>query len=72
VPGERVVHTDAFETDDPTMAGEMTVTVTFDEVPSGTEVTVRQEGIPEAIPPEDANAGWNDSLGNLAALVEDA
>ena len=39
---------------------------------SGTEVTVRQEGIPEAIPPEDANAGWNDSLGNLAALVEDA
>ena len=71
VPGERIVHTDAFETDDPAMAGEMTVTVTFEAVPDGTEVTVRQEGIPESIPPEDANAGWNDSLGNLAGLVED-
>ncbi len=70
VPGERIVHTDSFETDDPGMAGEMTVTVTFEDVPDGTEVTVHQEGIPEAIPVEDANAGWNDSLGNLAELVE--
>jgi uncharacterized protein YndB with AHSA1/START domain len=69
VPGERIVHTDAFETDDPAMAGEMTVTVTFEAVDDGTEVTVHQAGIPEVIPPEDANAGWNDSLENLAELV---
>ncbi|WP_458208052.1 SRPBCC family protein [Haladaptatus sp. NG-SE-30] len=70
VPGERIVYTDEFETDDPEMAGEMTVTVTFEEVPEGTEVTAHQEGIPEAIPPSDANEGWNDSLSNLAKLVE--
>ena len=72
VPGQRIVHTDAFETDDPAMAGEMMVTVTFEAVPEGTEVTVRQEGIPEAIPPEDSHAGWTDSLGQLAGLVEGA
>ena len=69
--GERIVYTDAFESDEPTMAGEMTVTITFVEVPDGTEVTVHQEGIPEAIPPSDANAGWTDSLGTLAEIVED-
>ena len=70
VPGKRIVHTDAFETDDPAMAGEMTVIVTFEAVSEGTELTVRQEGIPEAIPPEDSHAGWTDSLGQLAELVE--
>ncbi|WP_227357453.1 SRPBCC family protein [Haladaptatus salinisoli] len=70
IPGERIVYTDQFETDDPEMAGVMTVTVTFKEVPVGTEITVCQEGIPKSIPPSDANEGWNDSLGNLAELVE--
>lgn len=70
VPGERIVYTDRFETDDPEMAGEMTVTVTFEEAPEGTALTVRQEGIPDAIPPSDANEGWNDSLSNLARVVE--
>ncbi len=69
-PGEQIVYTESFETDEPSMAGEMTVTATFEEVPDGTEITVRQEGIPEAIPPSDANEGWNDSLENLAELVE--
>lgn len=72
VPGERIVHTDAFELDDPAMAGEMTVTVSFEAVEDGTEVTVRQAGIPEGIPIEDASAGWADSLSKLAALVEGA
>ncbi|MEY7852210.1 SRPBCC domain-containing protein [Natrarchaeobius sp. A-rgal3] len=67
--GERIVYTDEFESDDPEMAGEMTVTVTFEAVDGGTEITVRQENIPEAIPPADANAGWNDSLESLADLV---
>lgn len=70
VPGERIVHTDEFEVDDPDMAGEMRNTITFETVEEGTEVTVHQEGIPEAIPPEDANEGWTDSLGKLAGLVE--
>lgn len=72
VPGERIVYTDEFETDDLEMAGEMTVTVTFEAVPEGTEVTARQTGIPESIPPSDANEGWLDSLSNLAELVEGA
>lgn len=69
-PGERIVYTDEFETNDPGMAGEMTNTITFEEVDEGTKLTVRSEGIPEAIPPSDANEGWNDSLENLAELVE--
>ena len=70
VPGERIVYTEEFEMDDPAMAGETTVTVTLAAVEDGTEVTVHQMGIPEAIPPEDANAGWTDSLANLAGLAE--
>nr|WP_255681684.1 SRPBCC domain-containing protein [Natrinema sp. SYSU A 869] len=72
VPGERIVYTESFETNEPSMVGEMTVTVAFEEVSDGTEVTVRQEGIPEAIPPSDANEGWNNSLENLADVVEEA
>ena len=70
VRGARIVHTDTFETDDPSMTGEMTVTVTFRDIPEGTEVTVHQENIPPAIPPSDANEGWADSLSNLASVVE--
>jgi uncharacterized protein YndB with AHSA1/START domain len=72
VPGERIVYTESFETDEPSMADEMTVTATFEDVPDGTEIIVRQGGIPEAIPPSDANEGWNESLENLADVVEKA
>ena len=71
-PGERIVYTEEFESDNPGMAGETTTTVTFEKVPDGTEVTVRQTGIPESIPPENANEGWIDSLENLADVVEGA
>lgn len=70
VPGERIVHTDQFDTDDPDMTGEMTITVTFEAVDDGTEVTVVQEGLPSVVDPEDARDGWNDSLDNLTRLVE--
>lgn len=70
VPNERIVHTDTFETEAPEMQGEMTVTITFEEVEGGTKVTAHQEGIPRAIPPEDAETGWGMSLENLARLVE--
>lgn len=70
VPHERIVQTDKFETDAPEMQSEMTVTITLEAVEGGTEVTVRQEGIPEPIPEEDAATGWGMSLENLARLVE--
>lgn len=70
VPHERIVHTDRFDTDAPQMQGEMTVTVTLEEVPEGTRLTVVQENIPKVIPLEDARTGWTSTLENLARLVE--
>ncbi len=70
IPGERIVYIEQFEGDESGMAGEMTTTVTFEAVSGGTELVVTQAGIPEAIPPEDAAEGWNDSLNNLAEIVE--
>lgn len=55
----------------PTLAGEITTTNTFDTVSGGTEVTVLQEGRPEAIEVTDAEAGWADSLGKLASVLEE-
>jgi uncharacterized protein YndB with AHSA1/START domain len=68
VPGERLRYTDKF--DDPNLPGEMQVTVTLKQVSVGTELTVVQEGIPDAIPPEACYLGWQESLRNLARLVE--
>lgn len=68
VPGERLVYTDKF--DDPGMPGEMKVTVRLKAVSVGTEMTVEQEGIPDAIPPEACYLGWQESLRKLAKLVE--
>lgn len=68
VPGERLRYTDKFE--DPNLPGEIQVTVTLRQVSVGTEVNVVQEGIPEVIPEEACYLGWQDSLRNLASLVE--
>jgi len=68
MPGERVRYTDKF--DDPNMAGEMQVTVALQPVSVGTELNIVQEGIPDAIPAEACYLGWQDSLRNLAGLVE--
>jgi uncharacterized protein YndB with AHSA1/START domain len=70
VPYERIVQSDQFETDAPEVQSEMTVTITLEEVEDGTNVAVRQEGIPKPIPEEDAATGWGMSLENLARLVE--
>ena len=64
VPGERIVQTEAPEGDGSGMDGEMTVTITLDDVPDGTEVTVFLE-IP-ATWPDEAIGGWEAALGNLA------
>jgi uncharacterized protein YndB with AHSA1/START domain len=68
VPYERIRHTDRF--DDPNLPGEMQTTVSLKKVFCGTEVSVVQEGIPEAIPPEACYLGWQESLVLLAQLVE--
>jgi uncharacterized protein YndB with AHSA1/START domain len=68
VPGERVVYTDKF--DDPNLPGEMQVTVTLKKVSVGTDLAIVQEGIPNAIPAEACYLGWQQSLRNLARLVE--
>ena len=67
-PGERLRYTDRF--DDPNLAGEMVTTITLAKVSCGTELTVVQEGIPEAIPTEACYLGWQESLVLLAQLVE--
>ena len=68
VKDELVRYTDKF--DDPNLAGEMHVTVSLKPVSIGTELTVVQEGIPEAIPVEMCYLGWQESLAQLAHLVE--
>ena len=68
VPYERVRYTDRF--DDPNFPGEMQVTVSLRQVSCVTEVNVVQEGIPDAIPLEMCYLGWQESLAQLANLVE--
>ena len=68
VPGQRVRYTDVF--DDPNLPGEMVTTVTLKKVVVGTEINVTQEGVPDAIPAEACYLGWQDSLTQLAMLVD--
>ena len=68
VPNERLRYTDKF--DDPNLPGEMQVTVTLKKVAVGTELNVVQEGVPDVIPVEACYLGWQQSLENLAKLVE--
>lgn len=67
-PNERLQYTDKF--DDPNLDGSMKTTVTLKKVLVGTEVTIVQEGLPDAIPTEQCYLGWQESLRNLARLVE--
>jgi uncharacterized protein YndB with AHSA1/START domain len=68
VVGERLRYTDKF--DDPNLPGEMQVTVVLKKVSVGTDVDIVQAGIPDAIPAEACYLGWQESLRNLARLVE--
>jgi uncharacterized protein YndB with AHSA1/START domain len=68
VPHERLRYTDNF--DDPNLPGEIQVTVTLKKVSVGTELTIVQEGVPAVIPLEACYLGWQESLTNLAKLVE--
>jgi uncharacterized protein YndB with AHSA1/START domain len=68
VPNERLRYTDKF--DDPNLPGQIQVTVTLRKVSLGTELNIVQEGLPDAIPLEACYLGWQESLRNLAKLVE--
>lgn len=67
-PNERLRYTDRF--DDPNLPGAMLATVDLKPVACGTELAIVQEGIPDAIPVEMCYLGWQDSLAQLAMLVE--
>jgi uncharacterized protein YndB with AHSA1/START domain len=70
VPDTEVVEVVEFETDDPTMQGEMTITYRLDDADDGTTVTGRHENLPPGVSPADNELGWNMSMDKLAALVE--
>ncbi len=68
VPYERIRYTDRF--DDPNLPGDIHTTVSLKQVSCGTELTIVQEGVPDAIPAEACYLGWQESLALLAKLVE--
>jgi uncharacterized protein YndB with AHSA1/START domain len=70
VPDERVVEVFEFETPDPALRGTMTLTTTLTDRDGGTEVRIVHEGLPDAVPPADNEAGTRMALANLARLVE--
>jgi uncharacterized protein YndB with AHSA1/START domain len=67
-PNELIRYTDKF--DDPNLPGEMQVTVTLKKVSCGTEVAIVQEGVPDVIPADGCYLGWQESLAQLANLVD--
>ncbi len=68
VPGELLHYTDKF--DDPNLPGELHITVKLKAVSCGTDVHITQTGIPDVIPVEMCYLGWQDSMSQLAAVVE--
>ncbi|MCK9200798.1 MAG: SRPBCC family protein [Gallionella sp.] len=68
VPSQKISYSDKF--DDPNLPGVMKTTVTLTPVSCGTEITIVQEGVPETIPLEMCYLGWQESLAQLANLVE--
>ena len=69
VPHEQVVEVDEFETTDPSLSGEMTITITLADADGGTELIAVHEGLPPGVSPADNEYGWRMSLAKLAALV---
>ena len=70
VPHEQVVEVVEFETADPAMQGEMTITITLADVHGGTDVHAVHDRLPPGLSPADNEVGWRMSLDKLAALVE--
>ena len=72
IPNQRVVERLEFETTDPLMQGEMRIITELSAVRGGTCVTVVHEHLPPGVRPADNDAGWQESLAKLAALLKSA
>ena len=70
VPNEQVVEVDEFETEEPTLRGEMTITITLADGDGGTDLVGVHDGLPSGVSPADNETGWRMALAKLAALVE--
>jgi uncharacterized protein YndB with AHSA1/START domain len=70
VPNEKVVEVVEFETADPALRGEMTITMELVDAEGGTDILAVHDGLPSGVPPADNEAGWQSSLAKLAAFVE--
>ena len=70
VPDEEVVEVVEFETADPALQGEMTITISLADADGGTDVLAVHDRLPPGLSPADNEAGWRSSLAKLAALVE--
>jgi uncharacterized protein YndB with AHSA1/START domain len=70
VPNEQVVEVVEFETTDPALQGQMTITTTLTDADGGTDLVAVHDGLPPGVPPADNELGWRLSLEKLAALVE--
>lgn len=70
VTNEQVVEVVEFETTDPALRGEMTITITLADADGGTEVLAVHDGLPPGVPTADNEEGWREALAKLAALVE--
>jgi uncharacterized protein YndB with AHSA1/START domain len=70
VTNEQIVEVDEFETDDPALRGEMTITITLLDADGGTDLLAVHDGLPPGVSPADNETGWQMALGKLAALVE--
>ncbi len=70
VPDKQVVEVDEFETTDPAMRGEMTVTITLADADGGTDLLAVHDGLPRGVSTVDNETGWQMALAKLAALLE--
>lgn len=70
VPNEQVIEVDEFETTDPDLRGEMTITITLVDADGGTDLLAVHDGLPRGVSPADNETGWRMALTKLAALVE--
>ena len=70
VPNEQVIEVLEFETDDPALQGEMTITFTLTDAEGGTDVVGVHDNLPPGVSPTDNETGWRMALDKLAALLE--
>ncbi|MDD5335270.1 MAG: SRPBCC family protein [Rhodoferax sp.] len=70
VANERVIEVDEFETEDPALRGEMTITITLTDADGGTNLLAVHDGLPPGVSSTDNQTGWRMALAKLAAFVE--